>query len=206
MIRVSPGFVRYASGVSRSLTVIPNRSSGPVFHRTIQRIISSGFSSIALKVSRKAAPVAPSTTRWSHDMVTRIRFRITTSPSTTTGFSAVLCWRAWLVTFESWSIGAYVPQHWFMQFLGPDMTGVSLTLLFATVIEVCSEGTSPIAFEIYDNVGVLGNPFVFLMAGVATDYTEIGLLWTNIGKRTALWLPIVAVPQIVALGVLFNSL
>lgn len=29
---------------------------------------------------------------------------------TTTGFSAVLCWRAWLVTLESWSIGAYVPQ------------------------------------------------------------------------------------------------
>lgn len=29
---------------------------------------------------------------------------------TTTVFSGVLCWRAWLVTFESWSIGAYVPQ------------------------------------------------------------------------------------------------
>ena len=101
-------------------------------------------------------------------------------------------------------IGAYVPEHWFMNYLGPDLAGMSLTLLFATVIEVCSEGTSPIAFEIFDNVGVLGNPFVFLMAGVATDYTEIGLLWSNIGRRTAIWLPVITVPQVLLLGALLN--
>ena len=76
----------------------------------------------------------------------------------------------------------------------------------ATILEVCSEGTSPIALEIYNQVNVLGNPFVFLMAGVATDYTEIGLIWSNIGRRSAVWLPIIAVPQILALGVLFNWL
>jgi uncharacterized membrane protein YraQ (UPF0718 family) len=103
-------------------------------------------------------------------------------------------------------IGAYVPEHWFMQWLGPDLTGMLVTLLFATVIEVCSEGTSPVAFEIYAKTGALGNPFIFLMAGVATDYTEIGLLWSNIGKRTALWLPAVTVPQILLLAFLFNQL
>ena len=103
-------------------------------------------------------------------------------------------------------IAAYVPSHWFMTFLGPDALGISLTLLFATIIEVCSEGTSPVAFEIYKQTGVLGNPFVFLMAGVATDYTEIGILWSNIGRRTAIWLPVVTVPQIVLLGVVFNVL
>ena len=103
-------------------------------------------------------------------------------------------------------IGAYVPDHLFMQYLGPDLPGVMLTLLFATVIEVCSEGSSPIAFEIFNKVGVIGNPFIFLMAGVATDYTEIGLLWSNIGKRTAILLPIVTVPQIVLLALWFNSL
>ena len=103
-------------------------------------------------------------------------------------------------------IGAYVPEHFFMQYLGPDTTGMLVTLLFATVIEVCSEGTSPVAFEIFNKVGVLGNPFVFLMAGVATDYTEIGLLWSNIGRRTAIWLPIVTVPQILLLGTLLNQL
>ena len=93
-----------------------------------------------------------------------------------------------------------------MQWLGPDLTGMLVTLLFATVIEVCSEGTSPVAFEIYAKTGALGNPFIFLMAGVATDYTEIGLLWSNIGKRTALWLPAVTVPQILLLAYLFNQL
>ena len=103
-------------------------------------------------------------------------------------------------------IGAYVPDHWFMQWLGPDLTGMLVTLLFATVIEVCSEGTSPVAFEIYARTGALGNPFIFLMAGVATDYTEIGLLWSNIGRRTALWLPAITVPQILLLAYFFNML
>jgi uncharacterized membrane protein YraQ (UPF0718 family) len=102
-------------------------------------------------------------------------------------------------------IGAYVPAHWFMQYLGPDAGGMFLTLAFATILEVCSEGTSPIAFEIFNKVAALGNPFVFLMAGVATDYTEIGLLWSNIGRRTAIWLPVITVPQILLLGALLNK-
>jgi len=102
-------------------------------------------------------------------------------------------------------IGAYVPAHWFMQYLGPDFTGMLVTLLFATVLEVCSEGTSPIAFEIFNKTAALGNPFIFLMAGVATDYTEIGLLWTNIGRRTAIWLPVVTVPQILIFATLLNQ-
>lgn len=101
-------------------------------------------------------------------------------------------------------IKAYVPQHMFMQYMGPTFTGLLVTLLVATVIEICSEGSSPIAFEIYRQVGALGNPFVFLMAGVVTDYTEIGLLWTNIGKRTALWLPAVTVPQVLLVAWMFN--
>ena len=102
-------------------------------------------------------------------------------------------------------IGAYVPEHFFMAYMGPDFGGMLVTLLFATIIEVCSEGTSPLAFEIFNKTGVLGNPFVFLMAGVATDYTEIGLLWSNIGRRTAIWLPIITVPQIVAVGWWLNA-
>jgi uncharacterized membrane protein YraQ (UPF0718 family) len=101
-------------------------------------------------------------------------------------------------------IRAYVPHEIFMQYFGPTFGGLLLTLAFATIIEVCSEGSAPIAFEIFNKVGVLGNPFVFLMAGVATDYTEIGLIWTNIGKKTAIWLPIVTVPLVVLFGYLFN--
>ncbi len=101
-------------------------------------------------------------------------------------------------------IRAYVPEHFFMKFLGPNFFGLLLTLAFATIIEVCSEGSAPIAFEIFSKVGVFGNPFVFLMAGVATDYTEIGLIWTNIGKKAAVWLPLITVPLVMIFGILFN--
>lgn len=101
---------------------------------------------------------------------------------------------------------AFIPEHIFHQYIGPTILGLLVTLALATVIEVCSEGSSPLAFEIYRQTGALGNSFTFLMAGVATDYTEIGLLWQNVGKRTALWLPLVAVPQIVLLGYLFNRI
>ncbi|WP_222847900.1 hypothetical protein, partial [Haloferax sp. KTX1] len=96
------------------------------------------------------------------------------------------------------------PEGLFMDYFGPDLAGLGLTLVFATIIEVCSEGTSPLAFEIFNQVGALGNPFIFLMAGVATDYTEIGLIWSNIGKRSAVWLPVIAVPQILLLAWAMN--
>ncbi len=103
-------------------------------------------------------------------------------------------------------IDVYVPGEFFMRYLGPDTGGLLLTLAGATAIEVCSEGSSVIAFEIYDKVQAFGNPFVFLMAGVVTDYTEIGLLWTGIGKKTALMLPAVAVPQVLFFGFLYNAI
>lgn len=99
---------------------------------------------------------------------------------------------------------AYIPHHLFLTYMGPTALGLIITLLFATIIEVCSEGSSPLAFEIFNQTGAFGNSFTFLMAGVATDYTEIGLIWQNIGKKAALWLPIITVPQILVLGYLFN--
>lgn len=99
---------------------------------------------------------------------------------------------------------AYVPPDFMHHYMGPTFLGLAATLFLATVIEICSEGSAPLAFEIFRQTGALGNSFVFLMAGVSTDYTEIGLLWTNIGWKTALFLPIITVPQILILGVLAN--
>ncbi len=99
---------------------------------------------------------------------------------------------------------AFIPNEWFMLYLGPTILGLVVTLILATVIEVCSEGSAPLSFEIFKQTGAFGNSFVFLNAGVATDYTEIGLIWSNIGKRAAILLPIITVPQILVLGWLFN--
>ena len=101
--------------------------------------------------------------------------------------------------------GAYIPVHFFHKFMGPTLLGLVVTLGLAPVIEVCSEGSSPMAFEIYRKTGALGNSFTFLMAGVATDYTEIGLLWANVGRRVALWMPVVSVPQVLLVGYALNK-
>ncbi len=100
---------------------------------------------------------------------------------------------------------AFIPSHIFITYMGPTLTGLLITLFLATIIEVCSEGSSPLAFEIYNKTGALGNSFTFLMAGVATDYTEIGLIWHNIGKKAALWIPILTIPQILILSYIFNA-
>jgi uncharacterized membrane protein YraQ (UPF0718 family) len=116
----------------------------------------------------------------------------------------MILWWIILGMFIASLAGAYIPTHFFHRFMGPAPIGLLVTLGLATVIEVCSEGSSPLAFEIYRQTKALGNSFVFLMAGVATDYTEIGLLWANVGRRLALWLPLVTLPQIVLLGYLAN--
>lgn len=100
--------------------------------------------------------------------------------------------------------GAYIPADLFQNYMGPTVLGLFVTLALATIIEVCSEGSAPMAFEIFRQTGALGNAFVFLMAGVVTDYTEIGLLWHNVGRKVAIWLPIVSVPQVVVLGIIAN--
>jgi len=99
----------------------------------------------------------------------------------------------------------FVPTDIFQQYMGATILGMIITLLLATIIEVCSEGSSPLAFEIFKQTGAFGNSFIFLMAGVVTDYTEIGLIWSNIGKKAAIWLPIITVPQVIILGYIFNQ-
>src|SRR4030042_4239129 len=41
--------------------------------------------------------------------------------------------------------GAYIPVHFFHKFMGPTLSGLMVTLLLATIIEVCSEGSAPLA-------------------------------------------------------------
>jgi len=35
---------------------------------------------------------------------------------------------------------------------------------------------------------------------------EIGLLWANVGRRTAIWLPIIAVLQVLILSYIINTI
>jgi len=102
-------------------------------------------------------------------------------------------------------VRVFVPEDLFAKLLGPSVVGLAWTLIFATIIEVCSEGAAPMAADIIHRAGAVGNGFTFLMAGVATDYTEImSLKETTRSWKTALFLPLVTVPQIVILGYILN--
>lgn len=94
----------------------------------------------------------------------------------------------------------------FRAYFGPSLLGLVMTLAAATVIEVCSEGSAPVAADIMTRAGATGNGFTFLMAGVATDYTEMMVLRevTRSWKITLL-LPLVSVPQILVVGYILNG-
>lgn len=104
-------------------------------------------------------------------------------------------------------IRALVPEEAFATWFGASMAGLWLTLLATTVIEVCSEGSTPIAADLMNRAGAPGNSFTFLMAGVATDYTEVmSIRDTTESWKIALCLPLVTVPQVVLIGALLNRL
>ncbi len=93
----------------------------------------------------------------------------------------------------------------FQDYFGPSALGLVVTLVFATILEVCSEGGSPIAADILTRAHAPGNAFTFLMTGVATDYTEImGLKETTYSWKIALFLPLVTTPQILIIGYFLN--
>ena len=103
------------------------------------------------------------------------------------------------------AIRSFIPTEDFASWFGPTLGGLGLTMLATTLIEVCSEGSSPIAADLLTRAAAPGNAFVFLMAGAATDYTEVMVLrdvtksWTM-----ALALPLVSVPQVLVIGYILN--
>jgi len=80
----------------------------------------------------------------------------------TWALAILILWWALIGILAASFIGAYVPSYLFMEYVGPTVLGLFITLAAATLIGVCSEGSFPIAFEIFRQKGALGNSFVFL--------------------------------------------
>jgi hypothetical protein len=103
-------------------------------------------------------------------------------------------------------IQATVPTEIFAAWFGATLAGLFLTLVAATVVEVCSEGSVPVAADLMTRAAAPGNAFTFLMAGAATDYTEMLVLRGVTGRLTAaLLLPLLTVPQVVVVGWALNA-
>jgi len=102
-------------------------------------------------------------------------------------------------------VRAFLDTDSFQTWFGPSLAGLGLTVLVATIMEVCSEGSTPIAADLLTRAKAPGNSFAFLMTGVATDYTEIMILKeTAKSWKFALFLPLVTLPQVLAVAWLMN--
>lgn len=103
------------------------------------------------------------------------------------------------------AIRTFVPLDSFQTYFGATLAGLGMTLVIATILEICSEGSTPIAADLVTRAGAPGNGFAFLMTGVSTDYTEIVSLKETTGSwKVALFLPLVTVPQVVLIAWLMN--
>jgi uncharacterized membrane protein YraQ (UPF0718 family) len=121
------------------------------------------------------------------------------------GSRVVLRWALFGLLLAA-AIRVLMPGESYTTWFGASIAGLWLTLLAATVIEVCSEGATPIAADLMNRAQAPGNSFTFLMAGVATDYTEImSLRDTTRSWAIALCLPLVTVPQVMLLGFILNQ-
>lgn len=101
----------------------------------------------------------------------------------------------------------FIAPGLFESLFGPTVMGLLATLIFATVLEVCSEGSMPVAADFLLRAGAPGNTFAFLMTGVSTDYTEILALKETTGSwKIAFFLPLVTLPQVVLISLLLNQI
>jgi len=123
-----------------------------------------------------------------------------------TGSKMVIRWLLFGVLLAS-AIRGFVSLDDFQNYFGPSLIGLAATLLAATIIEVCSEGSTPIAADLMTRANAPGNSFAFLMTGVATDYTEVMVIKDSMKSwKIALFLPLLTVPQVIVVALILNGL
>lgn len=121
------------------------------------------------------------------------------------GSKMVIKWLLFGIVLAS-AIRGFVSLEDFQNYFGPSLLGLIATLVAATIIEVCSEGSTPIAADLMNRAQAPGNSFAFLMTGVSTDYTEVMVIKeTTNSWKTALFLPLLTVPQVIGLAIILNQ-
>ena len=177
--------------------------SGWIFDKCVARnILPANPNGFELDADFKFWPEAKkkwSSIRWSLAIVKNI------VREGASGSRMVLRWLLFGVLLAA-AIRAFVSVDIFQQWFGPSLVGIVLTLMAATVIEVCSEGSAPIAADLLNRASAPGNAFTFMMAGVSTDYTEVLVLKeVTQSWKIALFLPLITLPQILVIGYLLNQ-
>jgi len=143
--------------------------------------------------------------RWANLKIDRILLKSVLDEAIS-GSRMVVRWLLFGVLLAS-LIRAFVSIENFQEWFGPGLVGLLATLLAATIIEVCSEGSTPIAADLMTRAKAPGNSFAFLMTGVATDYTEVMVIRDTMSSwKIALFLPLLTVPQVLVVALILNQM
>ncbi len=103
------------------------------------------------------------------------------------------------------AIRTLMPIDNFQTYFGATSSVLGITLIVATILEICSEGSTPIASDVLTHANAPRNSFAFLITGVYTDYTEImSLRETTRSWKVALFLLLVTIPQVILISWLIN--
>ncbi len=85
------------------------------------------------------------------------------------------------------AISLMVPGNWFASMaIGTGFIGMLVMMLFGIPLYVCATASVPIAAVLIEKGVSPGAAFVFLMTGPATNAAAIAIVWSIIGKRSAL--------------------
>jgi uncharacterized membrane protein YraQ (UPF0718 family) len=118
----------------------------------------------------------------------------------------VIRWLLFGVLLAS-AIRGFVSLEDFQTYFGPSLIGLGATLIVATIIEVCSEGSTPIATDLLTRANAPGNSFAFLMTGIAIDFTEVIVIKDSMKSwKIALLLPLLTVPQVLVVAIILNKM
>jgi uncharacterized membrane protein YraQ (UPF0718 family) len=82
-------------------------------------------------------------------------------------------------------VKAFIPSHAVVSYLGQQqgIYAVLLALPVSVLIEACSEGFAILTGQLFSMGSALAVVFVMTMVGVATDPTEVLVIWKKVGKR-----------------------
>ena len=86
------------------------------------------------------------------------------------------------------ALKAFVPSDLVTKYLGNEnrFLPVLIAVPISAVLELASEGLAVLAGQLYQLGATLGVVFIILMVGVATDITELSMIWGKFGKRCAI--------------------
>jgi|GEM_PF-3503321 uncharacterized membrane protein YraQ (UPF0718 family) len=106
------------------------------------------------------------------------------------------------------AIKAFVSADVVIKYLGDGdrFLPVLIAVPAASVLELASEGLAVVGGQLYQLGASLGVVFVILMVGVATDVTELSMIYSKFGKKCAIAYLFTAAPVAILLAWMINIL